>query len=318
MAARVLASLGCPNIGDGVMPCLRNATVNQLITIQNALPEMAKPRPPIDGVVVVDHPVARLRQGLYQRMPTIFSDAVNESTVLQYRTYFNATRQDYINFVTANYGAQYISQLDALYPFSQWGDYYHVISALDTDYLYVCTQDNMFQMIDHAARSDVRRWLFMHNPSYAPDFLGAYHTVEESYFFDRGCFAQSFQLPPSCEQNPIPGMPTCEERRLSRNMMELWRQFISTGDPQIGVDWVPYGPQTNYSSLVIDIDPNFRMEQGTNQFRRQACDFWESIWIICGDGRCNPGETPTSCPQDCANPDIVASDFRKRVTSANA
>ncbi|QBZ81389.1 Abhydrolase superfamily domain containing protein [Pandoravirus celtis] len=301
ITGRVLAQLGCPDAGSAALDCLRAADASAFMPIQNALPEMSKPRPPVDGVVVVEHPMKRFREGNYQRVPTIISNAINESNSLQVRSYgFNATRQDYVSFVTSQYGAHRIADLDNLYPIGEWGTWYHVISAIDTDNLYVCTQDNIYQQMDYAGGSAAYRWLFVHTPTFAPPALGAYHTVEEAYFFDRGCFAGSFGFPPSCDQVPVPTMPAGPEHELGTAMMDLLTGFMRDGAYNPDFTWVPYGAATNYTSLIIDVEPHFALDDGTDVFRREACDWWQSVWVICGDGRCNPGETATSCPSDCA------------------
>ncbi|ALD62003.1 Carboxylesterase [Mollivirus sibericum] len=302
IAGRVLAQLGCPDLGVAALDCLRAADADAFMPIQNALSEMAKPRPPVDGVVVVEHPMKRFRDGNYQRVPTIMSNAINESNSLQVRSYgFNATRQNYVSFVTTQYGAHRIPELDLLYPIDEWGTWYHVISAIDTDNLYVCTQDNIYKQMDHAGGSGAYRWLFVHTPAFAPPALGAYHTVEEAYFFDRGCFAGSFGFPPSCDQVPVPSLPVGAEQELGSAMMDLLTGFMRDGtyDPS-GLTWPPYGEASNYTSLIIDIEPEFALAKNTDVFRRDACDWWQSVWIICGDGRCNPGENAASCPSDCA------------------
>jgi para-nitrobenzyl esterase len=301
ISARVLTALDCPTDGPGVLACLRSKPAEQILAIQNALPEMAKPRPPVDGVVLVEHPMKRFREGNYQRLPTIMSNAINESNSLQVRSYgFDATRDDYISFVTTQFGAEFVPQLDVLYPIDEWGTYYHVISQIDTDTLYVCTQDNIYQQMDFAGGSKALRWLFVHTPSFAPPALGAYHTVEEAYFFDRGCFAGSFGFPPSCDQVPVPRVPEGAEQCLRAAMMDLLKRFMHDGTYLPGFVWPPYSDRTNHTALVIDIEPHFDLVANTHLFRREACDYWQSVWRICGDGRCNPGESVVSCPSDCA------------------
>lgn len=95
-------------------------------------------------------------------------------------------------------------------------------------------------------------------------------------------------------------MPAGPEHGLGTAMMDLLTGFMHDGTYSPDLVAAPYGTQANYTSLIIDVEPHFALEDGTDVFRREACDWWQSVWVICGGRHCNPSETATSCPSDCA------------------
>jgi len=335
VSAQVQAFLGCPANAslNATLACMRAANVSALMAAQAANSAYwVRPRPAIDGVFVVDQPLARIRSGLYQRNVAVVGGfQTNESAIFDgalapYRDLVG-TQAQFTARVTSLYGASTLANISALYNISvsatgplSLPTPFAGMAKVDSDSAYVCPMRHYIRALAEAGSTHVWFYRFARNPPFAPPALAAFHTGELAYTFGHPCFVPKMNAQPplaafgpSCPvDNPPSWDPTTQpaDYALSRTMMDVWAAFAANGNPNYGgsfvrsagVRWPKYSTRTGYANAVFDADDatgsaNLWVERAVNEER---CDYWDSLLApFCGDGVCNGGETIATCRTDC-------------------
>ena len=335
VSASVQAFLGCPANGSmaDTMACMRAANVSTLMAAQAANSAYwVRPRPAVDGVFIVDQPLARIRRGLYQRNVAVVGGfQTNESAIFDgalapYRDLVG-TQAQFAARVTSLYGASTLGNISALYDISpnatgplSLPTPFAGMAKVDSDSAYVCPMRHYIRALADSGSSHVWFYRFARNPPFAPPALAAFHTGELAYTFGHPCFVPKMNAQPplaafgpSCPVDDPPAWdPVAQpaDYALSRAMMSVWAAFASSGNPNhrgsfvrtAGTPWPAYAAHTGYANAVFDADDvagsaYLWVEDAVNEER---CDYWDSLLPpFCGDGVCNDGETTATCRADC-------------------
>jgi para-nitrobenzyl esterase len=169
------------------------------------------------------------------------------------------------------------------------------VAAIVTDSVFACTARTADQLLSKY----VPVWAYEFKDTKAPELFnlptafpyGATHASELQFIFDPNAFFPNvdYQVP----TDPFPLSP--DERRLSRDMVRYWTNFVATLDPNhFGTgakpDLVGWGGERygdfwrRYDSMSDDVqalatpDPHPEFHFGTEH----QCGFWEQLGLESG------------------------------------
>ncbi|MET0379040.1 MAG: carboxylesterase family protein, partial [Spongiibacteraceae bacterium] len=266
------ATLGCSGAAD-VPACLRSKTPAQLIAAAPppGVNSGATWSPVVDGVVMPQQPLDALRSGSFNQVPIIQATTADEMSVFtpQFLAGLPPTSPIAQGIIGALVGAQWLPQINQIYPPANYPTAFHYFVDVVTDSIYSC----------NAWRADLE--LSKYTPTYAyevndknlpaplssPIPLGAYHGAEMLLM----------QQLPEAEFNQL----TNAQKEMSNLMIEQFTQFARTGHPTALLTliknrsalWPRFNRYTqpffNYDSMNIGLIRDFAEDH--------HCGFWNGV-----------------------------------------
>ena len=276
---KLAADFACPS-GPDQLACMRSKPVGDLnaatVLDLNLSSQAAHWSPVVDGVSIPDQPDKMVREGRYNRVPTIFGTNHDEGRLMVMANYHItkllpvSTAQFAAEIAAAAQGdANAQAQLTATYTKDAYGSRDLALGAMLTDNSFACHANN-----DVGALSAFTpTWSYEFNaPTYGANInpympMGAFHGAEMGYLF----------------QNKFPGLPfwvalNAKQQALADQMGRYWGNFAATGNPN-GAG-LPTWPSYNRVSMPVQnltlttVSP---LAAGAFQKDHQ-CTLWNTIW----------------------------------------
>ncbi len=229
------STAGCSS-GD-VADCLRGLSTAQImagypeIDLVGVGIEGLAFGPTVDGHVLPLDPLATIEAGKHNDVMFALGSTANEASLFHVLTPI-VSRDKYISIVEAKYSAADAAAILAAFPPPPpLKNAHDQLVALDTDVKYTCPTRRAARAAAKSQNSAVYRYLFadtVSNGSNAVKALGAFHTVELFYLF---------------QKDEVMGAAlTSQEGQLSTAMLDYWTTFAIKGDPNGAntVDWPAY------------------------------------------------------------------------------
>ncbi|MBM7061351.1 carboxylesterase family protein [Pseudomonas sp. UL073] len=254
------ALLGCP-AGAGQLACLRGKNVGDLqnaslmkwsalsISTQTLLPFA----PVVDGVVLPANPTTNLIRGNYQKVPLLIGTTRDEAkplfAVAQFVTGHRLTSDEYNQFLQNSAPSVSWVAVRALYPVIAYGTPAAAGSALLSDSAFSCAANNLrkrmyrnspvygYEFADPNSPSGFGADLL--GPTTTPDVLGAGHTDELPFLFNRRtAVGNTVSL-------------NASQTEMSSRMLGYWTNFMKTSNPNgSGLPtWKPFDANGNLLGL---------------------------------------------------------------------
>jgi carboxylesterase type B len=247
--------------------CLRNLTVDQIITVQNtvaskSLFEVAA-SPVIDGYVLNDIMENSYARGDFQKIPLLVGTTTNETSTFTCPLFNgSATIEQVQTFFDSIYNATMISQISDIYgPISTYSNPLTYLNLVYSDSWAHCGSRRIAAKF---STYGVPSYLYTYNHliPVAPSCFGVSHATELIMLF------------PSFLPDFYPNYNfTALEQQLSTNMMLYWANFIHTSNPNFEgspANWDAYAI-TSDNDFVLDIYPRMR-----NYYYNASCSrLWD-------------------------------------------
>lgn len=253
---KLAADFGCP-AGPGQLACMRGKPVGDLnaatVLDLNMSSNAAHWTPVVDGVSIPDRPDKMVKEGRYQRVPTIFGNNHDEGRLMVMANYHLTnllpvtTAQLAAEIVAAAPGdASAQAQLTATYTKEAYGTRDLALGALITDNSFACHDSDDVGALSAYSPT----WAYEFNaPTYSANInpympMGAFHGAEMGYLF----------------QNKFPGLPfwlalNAKQQKLADQMARYWGNFAATGNPNgAGVPEWPSYQATGGSVQKLSLD----------------------------------------------------------------
>jgi para-nitrobenzyl esterase len=251
----VATKAGCT--GD-IPKCLRSLSVEALLTAIPATVDIAGKTGDynvvVDGYVLPDTPLARIKAGTHNHVPFVFGSNTDETS----RAAPMISTEDEYRAAVAALAPTFVDAILAQYPSSEYGNPRRAFVAVTTDAKFVCPLRNLGKALIASQTEPAYRYVFAHaleNGTTITKALGAWHGGELPYVFGHLAVA-----------GYTPG-PT--DLAVSDTTIARWTQFANTGDPGSWPKWDA-------------TDPYFRIDEPATSavgVRTKQCDFWDSIGL---------------------------------------
>lgn len=270
---------GCPP-GPDRMRCLRTKPVLDLV---NAVPystDFRKPSgalgPLVDGDLYPEHVYERIKAGRFHKVPVLIGMTRDELQALVALAYqFNEgrppTEAEYQNSLSS-FGTppEAAKLLTGFYPSSRYGSPQNALSALFTDFLFMCPNNRAVGVLSKQVATYAYRFDDRQAPSILnlPGLALAYHAADLPYLFE------------FWTDRPL----NDAQRALALRMQKYWGNFAATGDPNralAGADKaLPKWPRYDWFSAsykVLDTDDGSKeLAFGALPWQHK-CLFWDVI-----------------------------------------
>ena len=258
--AGIPAQLGCSGSNTLVVSCLRAVTLQQILTAQSAPGAVS---PSVGGTDVPSQP-----RGSIGKYPLLLGGNTIElgyrALILNPPTSLSA----YETALQSNYGSN-ASAVEAQYPYTNYPDGGHAISAATTDFsgtgtLTWCEDVRTFTIMQSAG-TPLYAYEFADPNAYA--FTGAkgpVHTSELPYLFPNW----SNVYPPAG-----PGVPSGSQT-LSASMVTYWGNFIANGNPN--GPGLPTWPAYAGPTTALQLAPS-AIQTGLDVNAEHKCSFWNGL-----------------------------------------
>ncbi len=213
--------------------CLRAQPVSAILAAALQLPWVVAVGTPI----LPEAPQQAFSDGAYNKVPVIQGTNLDEGRL--FIPLFNGvlTSGDYVASLFPNTPAATIATIESQYPIANYsadgaaaapGE---AAAAIVTDSLFACTARTADQLLSKI----VPVWAYEFKDTNAPELFnlptvfpyGATHASELQFIFDPNAFFPNVDYP--VPTDPFPLSP--DERRLSRDMVRYWTNFVATLDP---------------------------------------------------------------------------------------
>ncbi|MBM7061352.1 carboxylesterase family protein [Pseudomonas sp. UL073] len=287
--------LGCA-AGASQLACLRGKSVAEVAAqsrmnwsaLQMSTSTMIPFAPVVDGVVLPANPATSIQRGNSQAVPVLIGTNRNEAqplfAVAQFVTGHPLTSDEY-NQVLQNM-APSVSwvAVRGLYPVLAYGTPAAAGTALLTDSTFACAAGNLRKGLERRASVYGYEFNDPQSPSgfgaealgATPDILGAGHTDELPYIFNR--------------QSPIGAYVTlnASQLALSGQMVSYWTNFMKSGNPNGSSlpTWKPFDSNGNLFGLerggLLQLKPNdtkmFYSSVLVSDFNKaHNCALWDTV-----------------------------------------
>jgi para-nitrobenzyl esterase len=254
--------------------CFRAVPVATVMQVQATIPELVKPRPAIDGLVIPAQPLDMVKAGLFYRVPTLHAVGNNESTVLINRDYpFASVEADFDAYVTKLFGAALIPFAKELYPVGVAGGfptYFSAMAKIDTDWFYTCPTQRWLKALSASGSPNLYMYFDDYvGPWYDPVY-GTFHGQDSIYAAGQGCLAAV--TPKTC----APLLLATTEAPLVHQLQAIWTSMAKTGTPGMA-HWPRYSADNNWPYLHISGVNNSFIDTATRQAAQ--CALWDSLAV---------------------------------------
>ena len=273
------------------LACLRSKTPEEILEAQeksvklnldNMLENFLPFSPIVDGVNIIEQPLAALQNGRFNSVP-ILAGSLLEEGVLFVNELFKSSlsKLKYDGIIKETFGNKNEDAILKLYPSPDYrgdnSDGRPQLSTLTTDLLFYCPLRNAIRGYQSALGSKAPTtfvYKFTHVLSF--DCWGP------DYQFCVGAVCHGSELPfvfNAFTDGTITYNPTPDERQLQVDVSSAWINFIKNGDPNKGLPVPAIFPVYSGSSdtIVIMNEPGF---QDTSNLRDSYCDLWDQLGYI--------------------------------------
>jgi para-nitrobenzyl esterase len=276
---KLSADFACPS-GPDQLACMRSKPVGDLnaatVLDLNLSSQAAHWSPVVDGVSIPDQPDKMVREGRYNRVPTIFGTNHDEGRLMVMANYHItnllpvSTAQLADEIAAAAQGdANVQAQLTATYSKDAYGSRDKALGAMLTDDSFACHANNDVGAL--SARTPT--WSYEFNaPTYSANInpympMGAFHGAEMGYLF----------------QAKFPGLPlwtglNAKQQVLADQMGHYWGNFAATGNPNgAGLPVWPTYNRVGTPVQNLSLDGVAPLAAGAFQ-KDHMCAMWNTIW----------------------------------------
>ncbi|MFI5046618.1 MAG: carboxylesterase/lipase family protein [Acidimicrobiia bacterium] len=261
-AASFATAAGCTDAAQAAS-CLRALPLD---TVMHTLPgvidlaSLGRPRygPYVDGRVLPEDPLTRIRRGAANHVPVVVGSNADESAL--FVRSLPTTPDAYAAALTSMVSAGLAARVLAAYPVEQYASPGAALIAATTDPRFTCSAANTVQALVAGQSQPVYRYFFTHTMDGGVlRALGAFHGVE--LFFVFGHVGSTGYV------------PSAGEVALSDAMIGYWSRFAKTGDPN-GGGAVVWPRATAGADPYLSLDATITAGDGV---RTAQCDFWSSL-----------------------------------------
>ena len=292
-------ALGCTTLA-----CLQAAPVSAVLAAALPLAWVVAEGPP----TLPESPEQAFSDGAFNKVPVIQGTNLDEGRL--FVPLFNGvvtggSNGSYASVVTSLFLASTplatLAAIENHYPIANYladgagaapGE---AVAAIVTDSVFACTARTADQLLSKY----VPVWAYEFKDTKAPELFnvptafpyGATHASELQFIFDPNAFFPNvdYQVP----TDPFPLSP--DERRLSRDMVRYWTNFVATLDPnhfgtgakpdlvgwggeRYGDFWRRYDSTSDDVQVLATPDPHPEFHFGTEH----QCGFWEQLGLESG------------------------------------
>ncbi len=247
--------------------CLRNLTVDQILTVQNTIASKnifgASASPVIDGYVLNDIMENNYARGDFQKVPILIGSTTNETSLFTC-PFFNgmANITQVQAFFNAVYNATIINKIPTIYgPISAYNNPLTYLNIVYSDSWAHCGSRRIASKFSSYGLSSYV-YTYNHLLPATPSCFGVAHAAELPMLFP--------SLLPYLYANYN---FTVLEQQLATNMILYWANFIHKSNPRyIGnpANWDAYLTSSD-GDFVLDMNPRMR-----NHYYNSSCSrFWD-------------------------------------------
>jgi carboxylesterase type B len=236
------------------LQCLRNLTVNQILTVQDTIASKsifdATASPVIDGYVVNDIMENNYARGDFQKVPILIGSNTNETSLFTCPIFNGTANNTQVQaFFNILYNATIVAEIPTIYgSISAYNNSLTYLNIVFSDSWAHCGSRRIASKF---STYGVPSYLYTYNhliPT-APSCFGVAHAAELPMFF------------PSLLPFLYPNYNfTALEQQLSTNMMLYWANFIHKSNPSYTgnpANWDAYLTSAD-NDFVLDINPRMR------------------------------------------------------------
>lgn len=265
-----LALTDCSD-GDGLVGCLRGLSVAEIMDafwrpIAIGSGELGSRGagfgPVVDGVVLLDAPLAVIDDGGAADVPLVIGTNADEmQSLLQIEVADEAEYIDHITTTLALLGDDAVAAVLAAYPVGDYPSAQDALVQVYTDASFTCPARDILERAERAGRrSPLFRYFFSQNLVTPRQTLLAEHAFELFYVFG------------SIEEFPGLRVPS-DDVALSQAMRAAWLSLALSGDP--GTDEVDWPEWTSATDAHVVWDTPIVTAQGV---RSDKCDVWAGLF----------------------------------------
>ena len=286
LSGRFASILGC-DVDD--LNCLRNQTTSAIVAAQaqaieiyplHPLNAFMPWQPMVDGDLIPMQPMDAIATGNYNKVPFVTGTVNNEGTMFIYSAFTDPVDyEEYLAIVGVIFGPvapQVINEYPV--PMDQRNDTRAVISALGTDYIFLCPVRNVTRQISGdnvpAFYYHFDHYFTNFNP-WGPDYPECVdmvcHGSELPYIFNSAQIGHQFT-----------GYVWSEgEAELSALISTYWGNFATSHNPNspkpVSLTWPQYSQST-------DQDLKFATPSSVETgYESSHCDFWDNLGYSWGN-----------------------------------
>jgi para-nitrobenzyl esterase len=276
---KLATDFGCPS-GTNQLACMRSKPVGDLnaatVLDLNLNSQAAHWTPVVDGVSIPDQPDKLVREGRYNRVPTIFGTNHDEGRLMVMANYHltnflpvSAAQLAAEISAVARGDANAQAQLTATYTKDAYGSRDLALGAMLTDSSFACHVNS--DVGDLSLYTPT--WAYEFNaPTYGAEInpympMGAFHGAEMGYLF----------------QNKFPGLPiwiplNSKQQAVADQMGRYWGNFAATGNPNgPGLPLWPFYNRLTTPVQNLSVAGVTPLAAGAFQKDHQ-CTLWNTIW----------------------------------------
>lgn len=262
-AASFAADTGCSGAADP-LACMRAvpaATFMEQVQFDLVISAL---EPHVDGDVLPDVPLTRIRAGKFNKVPVMAGSNANEVKIVSLTNPHNLTLKttpwsDYYNGLEASFGVTEAAALRELYGQADYETPFDAWFMLKTDFVLGCPSFLAAQSLGQAG-VDAYHYIFAWDRIGAlKEGLGTVHGLE--LFFVFGTYPGL--------QITFPNDEIANVEKLSQKMRTAWATFARTHAP--GAAGLPAFPKVKDGSMIFDVESTI-----DTQIKRAACKYWDS------------------------------------------
>ena len=256
--------LGCT--GDDVLGCLRAASVEDLVSLNEAPFDDGVFNGngfglTVDGDVLPAAPLAVVRAGEHNRVP--FAIGANSDEQSRGVPPGLPTAAQYPTALQSLFGPL-AETVEEAYPLSDFDSAHDAYVAILTDAQFVCPSRRIARTVRDAQDEPVFRYFFSRAPAGpAGQLYGAWHGLELLYVF-----AQLDAMEDAGLYTPEPA-----DHAVSDAMGTAWANLAADGDP--GPSW----PEWDGDEQILEFGD---VVQATDDVRVERCDLWDDLATLLG------------------------------------
>jgi para-nitrobenzyl esterase len=232
---------------------------------------------------VPQQPLYALQEGAFPPMPIMAGSVSEEGWLFVYELFVDPLKKkEYYGLLDVLFGLSTAKTVKKMYPYDLLSDNEddgrNVLSVLGTDLLMLCPLRNATRGFMAAQKSAAK-----------PMFRYEHRQVIQEDVWEPSnpyCFTPTKH---DCHASELPFMwnvwtdnhehtyePTSDEKQLVQDMSRAWANFITSGDPNVGMElpakWPVYDAVSD--PMAVLVEPGYGTD---SQFRTIQCDMWDNL-----------------------------------------